>query len=34
VSYRRVTLSQASAVMALCGLVEELQRKRETGKQA
>jgi len=33
-AYRRVTLAQASAVMALQGLVEELQRKRETGKQA
>ena len=33
-AYRRVTLAQSSAVMALCGLVEELQRKRETGKQA
>lgn len=33
-AYRRVTLAQASAVMALCGLVEELQRKRESGKQA
>ena len=33
-AYRKVTLSQASAVMALVGLVEELQRKREAGKQA
>ena len=32
--YRRATLAQASAVMALCGLVEELQRKIDTGKQA
>jgi hypothetical protein len=33
-TYRRVTLSHALAVMALQGLVEELQRKRESGKQA
>lgn len=33
-TYRKVTLAQASAVMALVGLVEELQRKRESGKQA
>ncbi|MEI6244355.1 MAG: hypothetical protein WCQ64_04835 [Acidobacteriota bacterium] len=33
-TYRKVTLAQASAIMALCGLVEELQRKRESGKQA
>lgn len=33
-AYRRVTLAQCSAVLALRGLVEELQRKRETGKQA
>ena len=33
-TYRKVTLAQASAVMALVGLVEELQRKREAGKQA
>lgn len=33
-TYRRVTLAQASAVMALQGLVEELQRKRDTGKPA
>ena len=32
--YRRVTTAHASAVMALQGLVEELQRKREAGKQA
>lgn len=33
-TYRRMTMAQASAVMALHGLVEELQRKREAGKQA
>jgi hypothetical protein len=33
-TYRRVTLAQSTAVMALVGLVEELQRKREAGKQA
>jgi len=33
-TYRRVTLSQATSIMALCGLIEELQRKREAGKQA
>lgn len=33
-AYRKVTLAHASAVMALTGLVEELQLKRETGKQA
>lgn len=33
-SYRKATLSHATAVMALTGLVEELQRKRESGKQA
>jgi hypothetical protein len=32
--YRKVTLAHATAVMALTGLVEELQRKRESGKQA
>jgi hypothetical protein len=32
--YRRATVAHAAAVMALQGLVEELQRKRETGKQA
>lgn len=34
VGYRRATLAQATAVMALQGLVEELQRKLEAGKQA
>ena len=33
-SYRKATLAHASAVMALTGLVEELQRKRDAGKQA
>ena len=33
-TYRRVTMSHATAAMALQGLVEELQRKREAGKQA
>lgn len=33
-TYRRVTMAHASAVMALQGLVEELQRKRAAGKQA
>ena len=33
-TYRRVTLAHALAAMALQGLVEELQRKRESGKQA
>jgi hypothetical protein len=33
-TYRRVTLAQSIAVVALQGLVEELQRKRESGKQA
>lgn len=33
-TYRRVTVAHASAVMALQGLVEELQRKRAAGKQA
>ena len=32
-SYRKVTLAQSIAVMALYGVVEELQRKREAGKQ-
>lgn len=32
-TYRRVTLGQASAVLALRGLVEELQRKQAEGKQ-
>ena len=32
-TYRRVTLAQSLAVMALYGVVEELQRKREAGKQ-
>lgn len=32
-AYRRVTLAQASAVLALRGLVEELQRKLADGKQ-
>lgn len=32
-SYRKVTLAQSVAVMALYGVVEELQRKREAGKQ-
>ncbi|TAK15988.1 MAG: hypothetical protein EPO35_06180 [Acidobacteria bacterium] len=31
--YRRVTLAQSIAVNALHGLLEELQRKLETGKQ-
>ncbi len=33
-TYRRVTVAHAAAVMALVGLIEELQRKRESGKQA
>ena len=33
-AYRKATLGQASAVMALVGLIEELQRKREAGKPA
>jgi hypothetical protein len=32
-TYRKVTLAQSIAVMALYGVVEELQRKREAGKQ-
>ena len=32
-TYRRATLAQSIAVMALYGVVEELQRKREAGKQ-
>lgn len=32
-SYRKVTLAQSIAVMALYGVVEELQRKRDAGKQ-
>jgi len=32
--YRRATLAQSTAVMALHGLVEELQRKLDAGKQA
>lgn len=32
-TYRRVTLAQSLAVMALYGVVEELQRKRDAGKQ-
>lgn len=32
-TYRNVTLAQASAVLALRGLVEELQRKLAEGKQ-
>lgn len=33
-AYRKATLAQSTAVMALHGLVEELQRKLEAGKQA
>ena len=32
-TYRKATLAQSIAVMALYGVVEELQRKREAGKQ-
>jgi hypothetical protein len=32
-TYRNVTLGQASAVLALRGLIEELQRKLADGKQ-
>ena len=32
-TYRKATLAQSIAVMALRGVVEELQRKREEGKQ-
>lgn len=32
--YRKATLAHATAAMALTGLIEELQRKRESGKQA
>ena len=32
-TYRKVTLAQSIAVMALYGVVEELQRKRDAGKQ-
>lgn len=32
-AYRKATLAQSIAVMALYGVVEELQRKREAGKQ-
>lgn len=32
-TYRKVTLAQASAVLALRGLIEELQRKLADGKQ-
>lgn len=32
-SYRKATLGQSIAVMALYGVVEELQRKRDHGKQ-
>lgn len=32
-TYRRITLAQSIAVNALYGVVEELQRKRDAGKQ-
>ncbi len=32
-TYRKVTLGQASAVLALRGLIEELQRKLAESKQ-
>jgi hypothetical protein len=32
-TYRKATLAQSIAVMALRGIVEELQRKRDAGKQ-
>ena len=32
-TYRKATLAQSIAVLALRGVVEELQRKREEGKQ-
>jgi hypothetical protein len=32
-TYRKATLAQSIAVMALRGVVEELQRKRDEGKQ-
>ena len=32
-AYRKATLAQSIAVMALYGVVEELQRKRDAGKQ-
>jgi len=32
-TYRKATLAQSIAVMALYGVVEELQRKRDAGKQ-
>jgi hypothetical protein len=33
-TYQRAALAQSIAVMALRGLIEELQRKRDEGKQA
>jgi hypothetical protein len=32
-AYRKVALGQSNAVLALQGVIEELQRKLETGKQ-